>query len=428
MPIRALFSIQVIIREWYVKVGDTVNQFDKICEVQSDKASVTITSRFDGKITKLCYEVEDTARVGEALVELEIDSGSSASIDKVDDQDLSFQNSSSAAEKAKSEEFKSLNPFGKVLTTPSVRKLAAENNINLSNVKPTGKDGRVLKEDVMLYLNFIESSKSGKPPETRPPAAAVQQPAKPMPQHVLEHVQQYQPAQSSDRIVPIKGIQKAMYKTMTNSLNIPHFGLSDEIDLTKLVQLREELKSLKDEQLKITYMPFFVKAASLALSRYPILNSSIDETGQNLIYKSQHNIGIAIDTVHGLIVANIKSVNQRSITDIASEMIRLQELAANNQLSNEDLSGATFTLSNIGSVGGLFGIPVIAQPQVSIGAIGKLRKVPKFDEKDNIVKSFQTIVVWTADHRVIDGATMCRFNNLFKLYVENPATMLTSLR
>lgn len=417
-----------MIKEWYVNVGDAVNQFDKICEVQSDKASVTITSRFDGKITKLCYEVEDTARVGEALIELEIDSDGSASIDKVDDQDLSFQNSSSTTEKAKTEEFKNSNPYGKVLTTPSVRRLAAENNINLSNVKPTGKDGRVLKEDVLL---FIESSKTGKQPESRPAAAAataVQQPAKPVPQHVLDHVQQYQPAASGDRIVPIKGIQKAMYKTMTNSLNIPHFGLSDEIDLTKLVQLREELKSLKDEQLKITYMPFFVKATSLALSGYPILNASIDETGQNLIYKSQHNIGIAIDTVHGLIVANIKSVNQRSIADIAAEMVRLQELAGNNQLSNEDLSGATFTLSNIGSVGGLFGIPVIAQPQVSIGAIGKLRKVPKFDEKDNIVKSFQTIVVWTADHRVIDGATMCRFNNLFKLYVENPATMLTSLR
>ena len=360
--------------------------------------------------------------VGEALVELEIDSGSSASIDKVDDQDLSFQNSSSSTERAK--EFKSSSPFGKVLTTPSVRKLAAENNINLSNVKPTGKDGRVLKEDV---LNYIESSKTGKQSESRP-ASAVQQPAKPVPQHVLDHIQQYQPPLSGDRVVPIKGIQKVMYKTMTNSLNIPHFGLSDEIDLTKLVQLREELKSLKDDQLKITYMPFFVKAASLALARYPVLNASIDETGQNLIYKSQHNIGIAIDTVHGLIVANIKSVNQRSITDIAAEMVRLQDLARNNQLSNEDLSGATFTLSNIGSIGGLFGIPVIAQPQVSIGAIGKLRKVPRFDEKDNIVKSFVTVIVWTADHRVIDGATMCRFNNLFKLYVENPATMLTSLR
>lgn len=412
-------------------MGDTVSQFDKICEVQSDKASVTITSRFDGKITKLCYEVEDTARVGEALIELEIDSGSSASVDKVDDQDLSFQNSSSAGEKTKSEEFKSLNPFGKVLTTPSVRRLAAENNINLSMVKPSGKDGRVLKEDV---LNFIESRKAGKQPESRTPTAAAVPPPPPaakqpaVPQHVLDYVQQYQTDPSSDRVVPIKGIQKAMFKTMTNSLQIPHFGLSDEIDLTKLVQLREELKSMKDEQLRITYMPFFVKAASLALSRYPILNSSIDETGQNLIYKSQHNIGIAIDTVHGLIVANIRSVNQRSITDIAAEMLRLQELAANNQLSNDDLSGATFTLSNIGSVGGLFGIPVIAQPQVSIGAIGKLRKVPKFDEKDNIVKSYQTVVVWTADHRVIDGATMCRFNNLFKLYVENPATMLTSLR
>lgn len=361
-----------MIKEWYVQVGDTVNQFDKICEVQSDKASVTITSRFDGKITKLFYEVDDTANVGAPLVELVIDTGkdiltqnialnfniyfkkkkligNSASIDKVDDQDLSFQNTIESTDKqSKLPEIKNLN-HGKILTTPAVRKIANEHNINLSNVIATGKDGRILKEDVLNYIEnkqqTIESSSTQKP--TKPIEKQTQ-----VPQHVMDYIQQYQyEPLTNDKIVSIKGIQKAMFKTMTNSLSIPHFGLSDEIDLTKLVQLREEMKSLKDDQdVKITYLPFFVKAASLALSRYPILNSSIDETGENLIYKSQHNIGIAIDTNHGLIVATIKSVNQRSIKDIATEMIRLQDLANKNQLSNDDLSGATFTLSNIGSV------------------------------------------------------------------------------
>ena len=462
---------EVVIKEWYVKVNDTVNQFDKICEVQSDKASVTITSRFDGKIIKLCHKVEDTAKVGESLVELEVDDSSPASIDKVDDQDLSFQNSSTAIDpKAKEDdEFTNLNSSSnKVLTTPAVRKLAMENKINLQAIKPTGKDGRVLKEDILNYIesnklrqsSTIDSSFKEKKEETQ----LIKQNVKPIAQHIVDYVHQYQyqyqssssSSTTTDRIVPIKGIQKAMFKTMASSLVIPHFGLSDEIDLTRLVQLREELKSLvKDENdgIRITFMPFFVKAASLALLRHPILNASIDESGNNLIYKSQHNIGIAIDTPHGLIVSNIKSCNQRSIKDIAIEMIRLQELANKNQLSNDDLSGGTFTLSNIGSIGGLFGIPgiiifklnsyllllilicfdscqcsVITQPQVSIGAIGKIRKLPRFDKNDNIVKAHVTTIVWTADHRVIDGATMCRFNNLWKQFIENPSTMLTNLK
>lgn len=346
-------------------------------------------------------------------------------VDKVDDQDLSFQNTPTTTDKIKNEDaFNNLNSHGKILTTPAVRKLASEHNINLSNVKSTGKDGRILKEDVLNYIETKDKQKTISSSSSKKQIKPTEQISKP----IVKQVKQYEPSLSSDKIVPIKGIQKAMFKTMTNSLNIPHFGLSDEIDLTKLVQLREELKNSKDQKVKITYMPFFVKATSLALLEYPILNSAIDESGENLIFKSQHNIGIAIDTVHGLIVANIKSVNQRSISDIALEMMRLQDLANKNQLSNEDLSGASFTLSNIGSIGGLFGIPVIAQPQVSIGAIGAIRKVPKFDDKDNIIKAYVTTVLWTADHRVIDGATMTRFNNLFRQYVENPATMLTNLR
>lgn len=236
----------------------------------------------------------------------------------------------------------------KVLTTPAVRKLASEHKITLSNVKPTGKDGRILKEDVLNYIENLSRPQST--PIVAPPIASFKQEQQPpIAQHIQDHIRQYQPL-SSDKIVKIKGIQKAMYKMMTSSLSIPHFGLSDEIDLSRLVKLREELKTLKDESVRITYMPFMIKACSLALLRYPILNACIDESGENLIYKSQHNIGVAIDTKHGLIVANIKSVNQRSITEIASEMIRLQDLANKNQLSNEDLSGATFTVSNIGSV------------------------------------------------------------------------------
>ncbi|RWS02055.1 DBT-like protein, partial [Dinothrombium tinctorium] len=408
---------EVVIKEWFVKVGDKVNQFDSICEVQSDKASVTITSRYDGVVTKIYYDVDDTAKVGFPLVDIDVASDGLAKeqIDEVCDEDANNKHSEGFI------------PSQKVLTTPAVRRLAAENNINLKDVKPSGKDGRILKEDVLTYL---ENKSSFKPTTVSPT-----QPKKPT-QTISEKSVEQRPKEKTvsvntieDRREPIKGIAKTMVKTMSQALKIPHFGLSDEIDLSALVALRPMLKEeASSKNLRLSYLPFFVKAASLALSKYPILNSSIDEKCETITYKRSHNIGVAIDSKQGLIVPNIKQVQSLSILEIAAELNRLQDLAEGGQLSVNDLTGGTFTLSNIGSIGGKFGIPVIFPPEVAIGAIGAIKIQPRFDESGNIKKSHIINVVWSADHRIIDGATMTRFSNLWKHYLEVPLKMLLEMK
>merc|ERR1719273_3084231 len=217
-------------------------------------------------------------------------------------------------------------------------------------------------------------------------------------------------------------------KSMMEALKIPHFGYKDEIDMSQLVNLRKDLKAACLERgVKLSYMPFIVKACSMALMHFPVLNSSYNVEAGTITYKASHNIGLAMDTPMGLLVPNIKSVQQLSVFDIALELSRLHNLGLAGKLSTKDLSGGTFSLSNIGSIGGTYAKPVILPPQVAIGALGKVQKLPRFDSNDNLIKAHIVKLSWSADHRIIDGATMARFSNLMKSYIENPATMILDL-
>lgn len=228
---------------------------------------------------------------------------------------------------------------------------------------------------------------------------------------------------------PLKGFHKAMVKTMTAALKIPHFGYCDEVDLSRLVSLRAELKPIAAARgVALSFMPFFIKAASLGLLHFPILNASLDEGCQNITFKASHNIGLAMDTSQGLLVPNVKNVQLLSVFDIAQELNRLQTLGTAGQLGAADLSGGTFTLSNIGSIGGTYAKPVILPPEVAIGALGKIQVLPRFDAGGQVVRAHIMNVSWSADHRIIDGATMCRFSNLWKEYLESPASMVLDLK
>ncbi|KAJ1171659.1 hypothetical protein NDU88_003519 [Pleurodeles waltl] len=416
---------EVTVKEWYVKEGDSVAQFDSICEVQSDKASVTITSRYDGVIKKLYYSLDDTAYVGKPLVDIETDAikGVSAEEDIVETPAM-------AHDEHTHQEIKG----HKTLATPAVRRLAMENNIKLSEIVATGKDGRILKEDI---LNFIAKQTGAiLPPspqaEIIPPAPksdivpAVTKGKVPVISMPLSRPVQ---VTEKDRTEPLKGFHKAMVKTMSAALKIPHFGYCDEIDLSQLVQLRNELKPVAETRgIKLSFMPFFIKAASLGLLHYPVLNSSVDENCQNITYKAAHNIGLAMDTQGGLIVPNVKNVQACSIFEIAAEINRLQTLGSTGQLGTKDLTGGTFTLSNIGTIGGTYTKPVILPPEVAIGALGKMQVLPRFNAKGEVIQAQILNVSWSADHRIIDGATMARFSNLWKSYLENPASMLLDLK
>ncbi|XP_015757031.1 PREDICTED: lipoamide acyltransferase component of branched-chain alpha-keto acid dehydrogenase complex, mitochondrial-like, partial [Acropora digitifera] len=335
---------EVTIKEWFVKPGDHVSQFDGICEVQSDKASVTITSRYDGTIRKIYFDVDDLAKVGQALVDIEL---SSSHVEKTTITYVIFD--------------------GQVNFILLNRPLKQQ-TISLSDVPGTGRDGRILKEDIMSYIERMKTAAAASPvPVDNLGADSTNLPF-PIrrPEVTVENITE-----------PIKGVRKVMSKTMTTSLSIPHFCYMDEVNL--------------------------------------------DELGS-------HNIGIAMDTQQGLLVPNVKNVQNKSIFDIAMELNRLHELGLSGRLSPEDLTGGTFSLSNIGSLGGTYAKAVIMPPEVAIGAIGRIQEVPRFDKDGNIYKAHVVGVSWSADHRVIEGASMARFSNLWKSYLENPASMLIDLR
>uniref|UniRef100_T1PEE2 Dihydrolipoamide acetyltransferase component of pyruvate dehydrogenase complex n=1 Tax=Musca domestica TaxID=7370 RepID=T1PEE2_MUSDO len=412
---------EVTVKEWFVKVGDTVEQFDNLCEVQSDKASVTITSRYDGKITKLHYNVDDVALVGKALLDFEVDD------EDGDDSDSSDSDDEASKVKAATDDKKSGDnkPVAATdeevnrhitLATPAVRRIAKENKVDLSKVKATGKNGRVLKGDVLEYLGMVPAGTN----VPHPTIAAKNLQATP------ECAGKAAAPVPADRVEPLKGVRKAMLKSMTESLKIPHFAYSDEIDMTRLMEFRNQLKEVAKENGvdKLTFMPFCIKAASIALSKYPIVNSSLDEPNESIIYKGAHNISVAIDTPQGLVVPNVKNVQNKNIIEIAKELNDLVERGRKGSLTPADFADGTFSLSNIGVVGGTYTHPCIMAPQVAIGAMGRTKAVPRFNEKDEVVKAYIMSVSWSADHRVIDGVTMASFSNVWKKYLENPALFL----
>uniref|UniRef100_A0A3P9K9D4 Dihydrolipoamide acetyltransferase component of pyruvate dehydrogenase complex n=1 Tax=Oryzias latipes TaxID=8090 RepID=A0A3P9K9D4_ORYLA len=421
--------MEVTVKEWYVKEGDKVSQFDSICEVQSDKASVTITSRYDGVIKKLYYDVDATALVGKPLVDIETESSSEV----IQEEDV-VETPAMAREEHTHQEIKG----HKTQATPAVRRLAIENNIKLSEVVGTGKDGRILKEDIMNFLAKQTGAilppapvQEIQTPGPSPPSAAAPPGRPTSPSTVVKAP----PPRTTpvftgkDVTEPVKGFHKAMVKTMTAALKIPHFGYCDEVDLSRLVALRTELKPIAESRgVKLSYMPFFIKAASLGLLHFPILNASVDEDCQNITYRASHNIGLAMDTSQGLLVPNVKNVQLLSVFEIAQELNRLQALGTAGQLGTAHLSGGTFTLSNIGSIGGTYAKPVILPPEVAIGALGKIQVLPRFGAGNQVVRAHIMNVSWSADHRVIDGATMCRFSNLWREYLENPAAMVLDLK
>ncbi|XP_076168672.1 dihydrolipoamide branched chain transacylase E2 isoform X2 [Ptiloglossa arizonensis] len=385
----------------FVKAGDRVSQFDNICEVQSDKASVTITSRYDGLIKTVHYKVNDVALIGSSLLDIELDDNNrNTEAERIKDKPqptIKTENMSSTVSEGM--EHVVLNGVEKALATPAVRRIAMENNIKLKDVVSTGKGGRVLKEDILAHLEKKISASSAE--------------------------KRVEEKSTAGKAVSIKGYSKHMWKTMTQSLSIPHFVYSDECNVGKLMNYRNEVKdSLREQGVSLSLMPFFVKAASRALEKVPQLNAWLDEDNQTIRVIENHNIGIAMDTPEGLIVPNIKSVQNLSILEIAKELNRLQELGRKTSLPLHDLTDTTFSLSNIGVIGGTYMKPVILPPQIVIGAFGKIQKLPQFDDKENVITANIISVSWAADHRVVDGVTMARYSNFWRYYVENPVFLL----
>ncbi|GMH59161.1 hypothetical protein TrLO_g15024 [Triparma laevis f. longispina] len=428
---------EVELLQWFVEPGDDVKQFDRICEVQSDKATVEITCRYDGKVASLHGEVGGMMNVGEPLIHIEVEGGEDSKSDGASSssetiasstpgemkEQLTIPSASTTSHAPRS--FES-HDSGKVKTTPVVRKLAREHGIDLAGVVGSGPKGRVLKEDV---LNLLGGGGGWVQPP--PPAADSSSPTSASkPPTPTPTAPPLLPPITGERREPVRGMSRLMIKSMNESLKIPHFGYSDEISMNALHTLRNSLKPFAESQgIKLSYMPIMIKAASIALMEYPIINSSLSEDEKEIVYHNAHNIGVAMDTPRGLVVPNIKSVQTLSVIDIARELQRLQlDGQTGSGIKEADLKGSTFTLSNIGAIGGTYMSPVISKPQVAIGALGKIQTLPRFDSNGEVVAAKIMEVSWAGDHRTVDGATMARFSNLWKDMLENPSLLMANMK
>ncbi|EGG18858.1 dihydrolipoyl transacylase [Cavenderia fasciculata] len=399
--------------KWHYKVGDSIKEFDQLCEVQSDKATVEITSRYDGVITKLYYKVGEMAKVGTPLIDIRVEGEEESAAPTA--AAAAPSKSTTSTTTSQSSTINNHHENDKVLATPAVRNLAKVNNINLKNVQGNGRDGRVLKEDI---VSFIQNGGQS--------AQVAAAPAAPVVSAAAPIIAAAAPTGSKPETrVPITGIKKVMVKTMNAAALVPHFGYCEEYIMDGLMLLRAQLKPIAEQRnIKLSYLPFLIKATSLALNKFPVLNASMSPSETEVIIKHYHNIGVAMDTPQGLLVPNIKNVESKSIFEIAQELNRLQKDGLAGKLTPADMSGGTFSLSNIGTIGGTYASPVLLLPEVAIGAIGKIQKLPRFDRQGQVVPVNIMQISWSADHRVIDGATMANFSNLLKSYIETPNTMI----
>ena len=395
--------------EWLVAEGDVVAEDQPVADVMTDKALVQIPAKDAGIVVKLYYAKGEIAKVHEPLYAIQAE-GSAATVAPAAKSETEAPVAASPATQNSASQNETPVRQGKALASPAVRRLAREANIDIANVPGTGKKGRVMKEDIKAFL----AGDSVSAPATQA-AASVTVAA---------------PVSGGTRVEPIRGVKAAMAKQMTDSVfTIPHFSVSEEIEMDALIALRQQLKpQFEKQEVKLTFMPIFIKAMSMALKQFPIINAQVNDDCTEVTYFDDHNIGMAVDSKIGLLVPNIKQVQNKSLFEVAQEVNRIVEQARAGRLGQDDLKGGTISISNIGVLGGTTATPVINKPESAIVALGKMQRLPRFDENDNVKAVNIMTVSWSGDHRIIDGATMVRFNNLWKSYLENPYLLLAEMK
>ena len=435
--------VECEIVKWNVTEGDEIEEDQAVVEVMTDKAVVEIPAKNAGTVHRLYYAQGDIAKVHSALFALEV-AGEVTTTSGTDDESPSANNSASSVASqssvntqtnGSSQQSAQIAPSkfsdgeyeppiaieGKVLASPAVRRVAREKNIDLSTVEGSGKKGRILKSDVLNLQHSNVDTSSQNTSSSAPSSSTAEKGDLNSTSTVLK---------GSVRTEKVRGIQAAMAKQMSASVyTIPHFTVSDELVMDNLMSLRKLLKpEFEAKNVKLSFMPFFVKAMSLALNEFPVINSQLNEDATEISYFADHNIGFAVDSKIGLLVPNIKRVQDLSLLEIAVQMQNIIEQARAGRVAGEHLKGGTISISNIGAIGGITATPVINKPEAAIVALGKTQKLPRFDDEGNVSAQNIMAVNWSGDHRIIDGATMVRFNNLWMSYLTQPEKMLMHLK
>ena len=364
------------VSKWYVKVGDVVKENQPLVEIITEKVTVELPSPADGTITKIGPDAGKIVKVGEVIVVID-DGKEGKGIEESSEDVIEVEKKDIIIEKNKS---------NKIIATPAVKRLAKEMGVDINRVVGTEENGRITEKDVKLYSK-------------------------------LE-------VQSNEERIAFRGTRRTIAERLSESSNrVVQAWIMEEIDMTNVTELKNKLKETSNEEIKLTYMPFFVKAVIRSLKSSPRINASLDEEKEDIVIKKDYNIGIATDTEQGLLVPVIKKAQDKDITTIAKEIEELSREAKTGELELADTQGGTFTITNIGAIGGISSIPIVNYPEVAILAINKIMKKVVLWEGE-IVARDRVYLSLSFDHRVLDGADVARFLNSIRKCLEEPESLM----
>ncbi|GAB3068250.1 pyruvate dehydrogenase complex dihydrolipoyllysine-residue acetyltransferase [Virgibacillus ainsalahensis] len=403
--------------KWFVKEGDTVAEDDVLCEVQNDKSVVEIPSPVDGTVKKISVDEGSVAVVGDTLITFDAEGYESDDEEEPEEEkaEENKEDSKKESKDEKSKEEKTADDVAesnnnRVIAMPSVRKYARDNDVKIGEVTGSGKNGRVLKEDIDSFLSGDQkeaevSKETEETTKSTAPAAAK--------------------AEYPETREKMSGIRKSIANAMVNSkTKAPHVTLMDEVDVTELVAHRKKFKAVAAEQeIKLTYLPYVAKALVSASKKYPIINAMVDDDTDEIVYKEYYNIGIAADTDRGLLVPVVKDADRKSIFGVSQEINELAEKARSGKLSADEMKGASNTITNIGSAGGQWFTPVLNYPEAVILGIGRIAEKPIVRDGEVVIAPVLA-VSFSFDHRIVDGATAQLALNQIKRLLSDPQLIM----
>ena len=385
--------------KWLVSEGQDIKEDQPMVEVMTDKATVQIPSPAKGKVKQILAKEGQTVKVGTILVILDGVGGGAAPTSQPKEQTPSQQVQVQAHPESGQR---------RVLATPALRKLARDLGVDIELVHGSGVEGRVVEEDL----------------RKAPPSKGQGQL---QPPHIEESksVSVRIPVGQREERIPIHGIRKRiaekMMKSATGTAAVTHM---DEVDFTELVSLKEKSKPMAEANgVRLTFLPFIIKTVVAALKQFPYFNASMDDEKQEIVIKHYYNMGFATDTPNGLIVPVVKDADKKNLLAIAKEIESLSEAARSGKIHLEELQGGTFTITNIGTLGGIMSTPIINVPEVAILGVHKIRKRPVVRDNQIVIREVANVAL-TFDHRIVDGADAARFTSTLVKYLENPGLLL----
>jgi pyruvate dehydrogenase E2 component (dihydrolipoamide acetyltransferase) len=442
--------------EIYVKVGDVVKLEQSLLELETDKATVAVPSPFAGKVLSLSISEGETIKVGQVIGTIEASAAPAAAAPSKPEPPKAEPSKPAPATPTPSPAPVPLAPPKPVAPVtpavsastsasvaevsedvipagPAVRRFAREVGVDLSGVSGSGEHGRITREDVSSIVRHQGQAAATKPPAASPVASAPV--AEPPAKAVAAKGGGDKPGTpASDEYGPIRvdrmtKIRKTIANQMDKSWStVPRVVNFDDADVTELEAFRQSSKDdYASRGIKLTTMPFLIKAVATALRHHGALNAVIDSENEQIIYKDYVNLGIAVDTDRGLVVPTIKNVDRMSIPDIAYSLAELSNRVRNNDFAVSDLRGGTFTISNLGAIGGTYSTPIVNVPEVAILLVGRSRKMPMVMPDDTIKPRLMMPLSLAYDHRLVDGATAARFLNDIIAYLEAPSRLLLAI-